>query len=101
MKGAVFLDAGNMWLYDKTYTGSFTSAQEAAISAGKFGWNSFYKQIGINTGYGLRYDLEFFIIRADLGLKLHHPGAVDRSNWVITAPQLRDFNLALGIGYHF
>ena len=100
-KGAVFLDLGNMWLYDKTYAGTFTSEQEAAIEAGKFGWNSFYKQLGINTGYGLRYDLEFFIIRADVGLKLHHPGAVDRSNWVITAPQLRDFNLALGIGYPF
>ena len=101
MKGAVFLDLGNMWLYDKTYSGTFTSEQEAAIEAGKFGWNSFYKQLGVNTGYGLRYDLEFFIIRADVGLKLHHPGAVDRSNWVITAPQLRDFNLALGIGYPF
>ena len=101
MKGAVFLDLGNMWLYDKTYAGTFTSEQEASIEAGKFGWNSFYKQLGVNTGYGLRYDLEFFIIRADVGLKLHHPGAVDRSNWVITAPQLRDFNLALGIGYPF
>ncbi|MDA0740408.1 MAG: BamA/TamA family outer membrane protein [Bacteroidetes bacterium] len=101
MKGAVFLDLGNMWLYDKTYAGTFTGEQEAAIEAGKFGWNSFYKQLGMNTGYGLRYDLEFFIIRADVGLKLHHPGAVDRSNWVITAPQLRDFNLALGIGYPF
>ncbi len=101
MKGAVFLDAGNMWIYDKTYTGTFTSMQEAAIEAGKFRWDSFYKQLGINAGYGLRYDLEFFIIRADLGLKLHHPGAVDRSNWVITAPQLSDFNLALGIGYPF
>jgi len=101
IKGAVFLDAGNMWLFNKTYTGTFTSAQEAAIEAGTFGWDSFYKQLGINTGYGLRYDLEFFIIRADLGLKIHHPGAVDRSNWVITAPQLRDFNLALGIGYPF
>lgn len=101
MKGAVFLDLGNMWLYDKTYAGTFTSEQEAAIEAGKFGWNSFYKQLGVNSGYGLRYDLEFFIIRADVGLKLHHPGAVDRSNWVITTPQLRDFNLALGIGYPF
>ena len=101
MKGAVFIDAGNMWLYDKTYTGNFTNEQVAAIEAGKFGWNTFYKQIGINTGYGLRYDLEFFIIRADLGLKLHHPGAVNRSNWVITAPELRDLNLALGIGYPF
>lgn len=101
MKGAVFIDAGNMWLYDKTYTGNFTNEQAAAIEAGKFGWSTFYKQLGINTGYGLRYDLEFFIIRADLGLKLHHPGAVNRSNWVITAPELRDLNLALGIGYPF
>jgi hypothetical protein len=55
----------------------------------------------MNTGLGLRYDIEFFILRADLGLKVHHPGAVDRSTWVITSPKWRDLNLNLGIGYPF
>ena len=66
-----------------------------------FKTSTFLSQMGLNTGLGLRYDLEFLILRADLGIKLHHPGADGRSNWVITSPELRDFNLNLGIGYPF
>lgn len=101
LKGALFIDAGNMWLYAKDYSGVFNAAQQEAITLGQFYWNTFYKQLGLNAGIGLRYDIEFFILRADLGLKMHHPGAVDRSNWVISDPKLRDLNLNIGIGYPF
>jgi len=101
LKGAVFLDAGNMWLHNKSYSGNFSDEQLSAIASGVFRWNQFYKQFGLNTGIGLRYDVEFFILRADLGLKTFHPGTVDRSNWTITDPRWRDLNLSLGIGYPF
>ena len=101
IKGAVFVDAGNVWLYNKAYSGNLTQTQLDAIDAGVFRASSFLSQMGLNTGLGLRYDLEFLILRADLGIKLHHPGADGRSNWVITSPELRDFNLNLGIGYPF
>ena len=101
IKGAVFLDAGNIWLHNRTYTGTLTTAQQEAISSGIFRPGTFLSQLGVNTGFGLRYDLEFLILRADLGIKVHHPGAVNRSNWVITDPVLRDLNLNLGIGYPF
>ena len=101
LKGALFVDAGNMWLYNTTYTGNFSQTQLDAIAQGTFGWSTFLSQLGVNTGLGIRYDIEFFILRADLGLKLHHPGAVDRSTWVVTSPKWRDLNLNLGIGYPF
>ena len=101
IKGAVFLDAGNIWLHNRTYSGTLTTAQQEAIASGIFRPGTFLSQLGVNTGFGLRYDLEFLILRADLGIKIHHPGAVDRSNWVITDPVLRDLNLNLGIGYPF
>jgi len=101
LKGAVYLDAGNMWLYNRDYGTNLSTEQQQAIEAGTFMWNTFYKQLGLNTGYGIRYDLEFFIIRADLSLKAYHPGAENRSNWVIQNPKLHDFNLSLGIGYPF
>jgi len=101
LKAAIFIDAGNMWLYAKDYGGVFNAAQQEAIALGQFYWDTFFKQLGLNTGIGLRYDIEFFILRADLGLKIHHPGAVDRSNWVISDPKLRDLNINIGIGYPF
>ena len=101
LKGALFLDAGNMWLHNKSYTGSFSDEQLSAIANGVFRWNRFYEQIGLNTGLGIRYDVEFFILRADLGMKTYHPGADDRSNWTITDPKWRDLNISLGIGYPF
>jgi outer membrane protein assembly factor BamA len=101
IKGAFFLDAGNIWLYNKEYSGNLTPNQIEAISDGVFKTSTFLGQLGVNTGFGLRYDLEFLILRADLGLKVHHPGAVSRSRWVITSPEIRDFNLNLGIGYPF
>jgi len=101
LKGAVFLDAGNMWLHNKTYTGALTSEQLGAIDNGVFKWNRFYEQIGLSTGLGLRYDVEFFILRADLGMKTYHPGADGRSNWTISDPKWRDLNVSLGIGYPF
>jgi hypothetical protein len=90
-----------MWLYNRDYATNLSTEQQQAIEAGTFMWNTFYKQLGLNTGYGIRYDLEFFIIRADLSLKAYHPGAENRSNWVIQNPKLHDFNLSLGIGYPF
>ncbi|MEY2963328.1 MAG: hypothetical protein RL754_589 [Bacteroidota bacterium] len=101
LKGALFLDAGNMWLHPGTYTGDLSDQQKAAVDAGIFKWNQFYQQLGVNIGYGLRYDVEFFILRADLGLKIHHPGADGRPNWVINNPRNSDLNLSLGIGYPF
>jgi outer membrane protein assembly factor BamA len=100
-KGAIFLDAGNMWLYNRSYGNDLTTDQIAAITKGTFRWDSFYKQLGLNTGFGFRYDLEFFIMRADIAMKLHHPGAEGRANWVVQQPEWHDFNLTLGIGYPF
>lgn len=61
--GAVFIDAGNVWtLRDHTREGS------------QFRVNSFYEQIGIGAGYGVRLDFSFLILRFDLGTKIYDPG---------------------------
>ena len=101
IKGAVFVDLGNMWLWDRSYGPDLSPEQQAAIDVGRFQWNRAWQELGMNTGYGLRYDLEFFILRADIGLQVYHPGADNRSRWVVSQPQWGDLNLALGIGYPF
>ncbi|MBO5717603.1 MAG: BamA/TamA family outer membrane protein [Alistipes sp.] len=89
--GALFFDAGNVW---------YLRQSEAASSEEVFRLNDFYKQLGFNTGLGLRIDATFVILRIDLGLQLHNPGNPVGQRWI------HDFkwkNMALnfGVGYPF
>lgn len=60
LEGAVFVDAGNIWAIEgASVTGNFTP--------------SFYKQIAVSTGFGLRWNFDYFIIRFDTGYKLRDP----------------------------
>jgi outer membrane protein insertion porin family len=73
LKGAVFLDAGNVW----------------NVSSGNpqpetyFDFKKVLNQIGIGTGLGLRYDVEYFVFRFDIGLKLKDPQFEGSNQWVI------------------
>ncbi len=89
--GAVFLDAGNVWYLRDT---------EDSNPDEVFHFDSFYKQLGFNTGLGLRIDATFVILRLDLGIQLHNPGRPEGERWI------HDFkwkNMALnfGVGYPF
>ena len=61
--GALFLDAGNVWaMRDDGYrTGS------------KLQIKNLLKETALGTGIGLRYDLDFFVLRLDWGVGLHVP----------------------------
>ena len=90
-QGAVFLDLGNVWYLRDT---------EDSNPEEVFHFDSFYKQLGFNTGLGLRIDATFVILRFDLGLQLHNPGRPEGERWI------HDFkwkNMALnfGVGYPF
>jgi outer membrane protein insertion porin family len=63
LKFAWFMDAGNVWLRKENpdYTG------------GHFMFSSFWHQIAIGTGLGLRIDAGFFIFRFDLAFPLVKP----------------------------
>lgn len=73
LKGAIFLDAGNVW----------------NISSGNpqpetyFDFKNLGNQIGVGTGMGFRYDLQYFIFRFDIGLKLRDPQFDPADQWVI------------------
>ena len=73
LNGAVFLDAGNVW----------------NISSGNpqpetyFDFKNLGNQIGVGTGMGFRYDLQYFVFRFDIGLKLRDPQFAPADQWVI------------------
>jgi outer membrane translocation and assembly module TamA len=94
LEGALFADAGNIW--DIT----LKEEREAAL----FKLNRFYKEIAVGTGFGLRFDFNFFIARFDLGLKLRDPQYPSGERWTIGSKPLSwsdDFNMVFGIGYPF
>lgn len=93
VEGALFLDAGNIWAINKK------DNREGA----QFKFNSFYRQIAFGTGAGLRFDMSYFILRLDLGVKLRDPSEIEKRGWIIgTRPYSNnDFNLTFAIGYPF
>ena len=90
VKGALFADAGNIWnVLDATdiESATFTSLKDL-------------KEIALGTGFGLRYDLSFFVVRFDLGFKTYNPAYAIGSRW------FKDLNftksvLNFGINYPF
>lgn len=61
--GAIFLDAGNVWAMRD---------DDSRLNA-KFRINNVLKEMALGTGVGIRYDLDFFVIRLDWGIGLHLP----------------------------
>lgn len=91
-KGALFLDAGNVWLLKK----------EEQRPGGEFRIKGLPKEIALGTGLGLRYDFSYIVIRADLGIPLHAPYATGKSGYYnITGSFWKGLVLNLAIGYPF
>ena len=88
LKGAVFSDAGNTWL-NKPY---------AETPGGEFQANSFIQEMALDAGAGLRLDLDFFVLRLDIGVPFRNPAMPTGQEWVIqnTRPSSLVFNLAFG-----
>ena len=72
LEGALFIDAGNIWNINR-----YENRQGTKLSSG------FYKQIAVGTGAGLRLDVNFFLLRFDLGLKLHDPMQAEGQRFVL------------------
>lgn len=60
---ATFIDAGNIWLMRPD-----PNRPDGELSAAHF-----LKDVAIGTGLGVRYDLDFLVLRLDVGLGLHSP----------------------------
>ena len=90
IRGAVFFDLGNVW----------SDGRGEPDKSGVFYIDKFYKQLGFNTGIGLRLDLSFFVLRLDWGIILHNPSKISTNGW-INEFNLSDTTLHFAIGYPF
>lgn len=91
LHGAVFLDAGNVWLLkgDPLRPGGTLRAK------------TFLKDIALGTGAGLRLDISILVIRADLGIGIHAPYATSRRGYYNMSSFKDSLAFHLAIGYPF
>ncbi|WP_353183943.1 BamA/TamA family outer membrane protein [Parapedobacter lycopersici] len=74
LKGATFADFGNIWRI----------RQNELNPGGEFEFDKFLGQIAIGAGAGLRFDLDYFVIRLDAGVKIRDPQFSGSKQWVIS-----------------
>jgi outer membrane translocation and assembly module TamA len=96
--GAVFVDAGNVWNIKK----------DVSRPGSQFQANKFLSQIAVGTGFGIRFDFTFLILRFDIGIKAWDPGEKGSDRFVLKElikkppfgkKEQTVFNI--GIGYPF
>ena len=86
--GAIFLDAGNVWAMHDDESRPYA----------KFKIKNVLKEMALGTGIGVRYDLDFFVIRLDWGIGLHLP----YKSGFYNIPSFKDGqSIHLAIGYPF
>jgi outer membrane protein insertion porin family len=73
LKGAIFIDAGNVWRLHK----------EDDNPNGEFRFNNILQSTAIGVGTGLRFDLSFFVFRLDAAFKIKDPQFEGSDQWVL------------------
>jgi len=93
LEGAVFVDAGNIWAIK----------EDPDRPGAKFSFNKFYDDMAVGTGFGMRFDLKFVLLRTDLGFKFRDPKLSGSDRWLFTRSGSAGSNMALviAIGYPF
>lgn len=98
LKGALFVDAGNVWLQ---------KSNPSTIGT-PFLFSTFLDEMAVGAGIGLRIDVSFFILRFDVAMPLRKPWLAENHKWVIDQINFgnsswRSNNLVLNIaiGYPF
>lgn len=90
-EGALFVDAGNVW----------TIHAYENQPGGMFHFNTFWKEIAMAYGAGLRMDFNYFLLRLDLGVKAYNP-AQGQERWPLIHPRWgRDTAFHFSVGYPF
>lgn len=93
LEGAVFADAGNVW----TLKQNDATTDDGSL----FRWNKLGESIAANWGVGLRLNLDFLLLRLDVGFKVHDPAR--HNKWVSPDQWIENNGYAFhfGVGYPF
>ena len=91
--GALFVDAGNIW----------TLRDYKEQPGGQFRFETFWQELAVSYGLGIRLNFDYFIVRFDMGMKAVNPAYEDdKDHFPIIHPKLsRDFAFHFAVGLPF
>jgi len=91
LEGAVFLDSGGIWLI----------REDENRPGGTLKKGEFLNDLATGTGFGVRYDLDFLVVRLDFGIGLHLPYDTGKSGYYNIPTFKKGFGWHLAVGYPF
>lgn len=90
-KGAMFLDAGNVWLLE----------DDPQRPGGTLKGSRFLRDLALGTGVGLRVDIGMLVVRGDLGVGIHAPYDTGKNGYYNMESFKKSLAFHLAIGYPF
>jgi hypothetical protein len=108
-KMAVFTDVGNIWNLKNTRL-------DGGEDTTQFKFKNLYKQLGVSSGVGFRFDFSYFLLRFDVAFRFKRPDVLKNDGWQIPDISFRNifgssydnrlwryenFNATIGIDYPF
>jgi len=101
VNGALFVDAGNVWSFRPINR----QGEDGTIiqdKSSQFSLDRFYREIGIGTGFGLRFDFSFLILRLDVGMKVYDPARDKGDRFVLDKARFwKPYATARGDGTYY
>lgn len=91
LQGAAFIDAGNVW----------TLKNEPSRPGGQLRGSTFFKDLALGTGVGLRFNISMLVVRGDLGIGIHAPYKTSRRGYYNMESFRKSLAFHLAIGYPF
>ena len=99
----MFLDAGNVWRLKRPEEFYNIDPElrewtdDMYLKASRF-----FNDIALGTGFGLRYDMGFLVVRLDWGWAIHLPSNNGISRYFFNVERFRDLHtLHFAVGYPF
>lgn len=108
-KMAVFADIGNIWNFKNTRPDGLKDSTQ-------FQFKNLYRQLGVSSGVGFRFDFTYFLLRFDVALRFKRPDILKNDGWQLPNVNFRhlfnsatenriwrynNFNATIGIDYPF
>lgn len=113
-KMALFTDVGNIWNYKDTRPENIRLA--GGYDTTQFKFQTLYKQLGVSSGVGFRFDFTYFVLRFDVAARFKRPDILENDGWQIPDITFKNlfgsatdnkewryenFNATIGIDYPF